>query len=73
MSEGQTEACLVSDSVPSLSLSEQTLVKSQLLQEALGRAVVVPPLTAAVTLANLLDTRVSVGHENTDGFPNSRL
>ncbi len=56
-----------------LSLSQQTLVKPQLLQEALGRAVVVPPLIAAVTLANLLDARVSVGHEKTDGFPNGRL
>lgn len=56
-----------------LSLFQQTLVKSQLLQEALGRAVVVPPLIAAVMLANLLDARVSVGHEKTDGFPNGWL
>lgn len=56
-----------------LSLSQQTLVKSQLLQETLGRAVVVPPLIAAVTLANLLGAHVSVGHEKTDGFPNSWL
>lgn len=47
-------------------LTQQTAIQLDLLQERLGRGVVVAPLVGQVLLGHLIDTHVHVCHEFTD-------
>lgn len=47
-------------------LTQQTAIQLDLLQERLGRGVIVAPLVSQVLLGLLVDTHVDVGHEFTD-------
>lgn len=47
-------------------LAQQTAIQFDLLQEGLGRGVIVAPLVGQVLLGRLIDTHVDVCHEFTD-------